>query len=224
MSTCTICHSVLETKGAKICGSVVCMRKRNAEVTRKYLRENRDTINSQRRDRYHRHQQRVLSVHQGRALRALWRDGFLLQHGGVISSPTTQQRVCQLSVIQCLNKKGLAHAIEEGRRWAPLLDEKAFLSHGFTITGTPKPQYIRTLKPAQAGLLRFLYQNTQATQVRISSGSVAVVDNQGVVIKHIGQTRTALNLARIGIVCISSSGVVTLLMDEKEVKSTFKGF
>lgn len=177
---CWYCGAPVQLLGSKTCSAAACLRQRSTELARNYRQANRALINEQRKSRYHRHQQTHLTMSQGRAIRALWQEGHLIQRSCIIYSPTTQQRVCQLSVIECLANKGYALFTEE--RWIPLIQEDEFFSSGCTISDKPKPQYIRTLNPAQAGLLRALYANPR---VMIVNGSVAATDEQGQ-IKHIG--------------------------------------
>lgn len=214
---CKFCNGPVPPQKT-VCNASGCVLQRNAEIARNYLQANRDHINAQRRSRYHSQQKVLLTVPQGRAIRALWREGALIQKGCVIYSPATMQRVCQASVIQCLSDKGLASF--SGGEWKPLIREGEFLSRGYQISEKPKPKYIRTLNPAQARLLRSIYS---APRVVVLGSVVAAVDQQGTT-NHIGQIRTALNLAHIGIIQVSSAGVITVLMDEQAVVSSFKGY
>lgn len=153
-----------------VCNASGCVLQRNAEIARNYLQANRDHINEQRRSRYLRQQKVLLTVPQGRAIRALWLQGSLIQKGCVIYSPASMQRVCQASVIQCLSDKGLASFLDG--EWKPLIQEGEFLSRGYQISEKPRTKYIRTLNPAQAKLLRSIYSAPQVVvlgKVRTSS-------------------------------------------------------
>ncbi len=133
---CRFCGAPLSPKSHEICGAVACLLKRNAEVARRYVEQNRERVNERRRLRRQEQQQKQLSMIQGAALHALWREQFLVQRGGVIVSAVTLHHVCALSTIKSLASKGLAAQAED--KWTPVLQPDEFAAQGYTISNRPR--------------------------------------------------------------------------------------
>lgn len=130
--TCRFCGAPLSPKSHEICGAVECLLKRNAEVARRYMEQNRERVNERRRLRYQEQRHKQLSKIQGAALHALWREQYLVQCAGVTVSASTLHHVCALSTIQSLAKKGLAARSED--KWIPVLQPDEFEAQGYTIS------------------------------------------------------------------------------------------